>query len=273
MKIDFSKYHGAGNDFVMIDGFTYPQLSDKLTKDQVAFLCDRHFGIGADGLIILNKHDKYDFEMVYYNADGKLSSMCGNGGRCILRYAEKLGYISDKADFLAVDGPHEGIVGELISLKMSEVIEIEKIDKQTCFLDTGSPHYVQFRDNITAIDILEEARAIRYNSRFAAEGTNVNFVEKHEDGSLSIRTYERGVEDETLACGTGVVACALAHNHLFGMDRELQEVKAVGGELNVTFSKEGDRYRDIWLVGPAEEVFSGTIYLTETQSPSLNLKS
>ncbi len=262
MKIDFSKYHGAGNDFVMIDGFLYPKLSHNLTTDQVAFLCNRHFGIGADGLIILSRHEEYDFEMIYYNSDGKLSSMCGNGGRCILKYAKQLGYIQDKASFLAVDGPHLGSVGNQISLKMSSVETIEKLDDNTFYLDTGSPHYVQFRKDISTIDILREARVIRYNARFEAKGTNVNFVEVLDDGSLSLRTYERGVEDETLACGTGVVASALAHSYRSGDEGLRSErVHAVGGDMQVNFSCDGSIYEDIWLIGPAQEVFKGEIYL------------
>lgn len=259
MEIEFTKYHGAGNDFIMIDGFRHSKLSQKLTQEDIAWLCSRHFGIGADGLIIIAESDTYDLEMIYYNSDGAISSMCGNGGRCTVHYAHSLGYVGKEMTFLAADGPHQGKVSDnSISISMSDVKTIEDLKQNAFFLDTGSPHYVQFiegRDtDLRDMDLVKTARVVRYGPTYAKEGTNVNYVIKNSD-KLLIRTYERGVEDETLACGTGVVAAAIASR--MGYDgRQVVKVAARGGDLEVSYNS-GKNYTDIWLTGPAKGVFTG----------------
>ncbi len=258
MKIQFYKYHGTGNDFVIIDN--RKMIIDRSKKDVIAKLCDRKFGIGADGLILLQDVVDYDFEMVYFNADGNESSMCGNGGRCIVDFANKLGIINDKAAFLAIDGPHEaGINDGSISLSMSDVNQIE-INPDYCFMDTGSPHYLVFVNDVDNIDVVEEGKKIRYNDRFREEGVNVNFLEMRND-MLYIRTYERGVEDETLSCGTGMVAAALyaSLKAVLGND-DFCNVITPGGEVKVKFTKLQDNsFTNIRLEGPASFVFKGEI--------------
>jgi len=254
--IKFHKYHGAGNDFILIDdrAGTFPAQS----FDLVARMCDRHFGIGADGLMLLREAEGVDFEMIYYNSDGQFSSMCGNGGRCITRFAADLGIIENKALFTAVDGAHHATVNKdgSISLEMIDVIEVESLDDGALLLDTGSPHYVLLTERLDDKDMQTEGRRIRYNERFKAEGVNVNLVE-WKDGCLHIRTYERGVEDETLACGTGVTAAAIAAQ-VWGLSESPVKVKAVGGDLSVTFSVENNAYSKIWKTGPAVFVFKGS---------------
>ncbi len=260
MKIEFYKYQGAGNDFVIIDD--REESFDRSNFELVKFLCDRRFGIGADGLMLLRNKSGYDFEMVYFNSDGNESSMCGNGGRCIVSFAKDIGVVGQSCHFLAVDGPHDANsfkteYGEWISLKMIDVKDIEK-GPGYCFMDTGSPHYVAFESNLKKFDIIQKAREIRYNDRFKNDGTNVNFINL-DNGKLYIRTYERGVEDETLACGTGVTAAVLAA-HVTGQFKGSQlNVSAKGGNLKVKFQKSGNGYENIWLEGPAEYVFKGVI--------------
>lgn len=253
--IHFYKYHGAGNDFILIDDRSNSFASDNQTL--IENMCDRHFGIGADGLMLLRNHADYDFEMIYYNADGKQSSMCGNGGRCIVSFAHYLGVISEKTRFLAIDGAHEAIVHSTnaISLEMIDVASIEDLTENSCLLDTGSPHYIELRSNIASIDLVTEARKIRYNDRFREKGVNVNFVEL-KDGIVYIRTYERGVENETLACGTGVTAAAIAMNHWKLVDTEVK-VKAIGGDLEVCFDHIESLYTKVWKKGPVKSVFEG----------------
>ena len=258
----FYKYHGAGNDFILID-----QREDVWVRpDQqtlIATLCDRHFGIGADGLILLEKKPGYDFEMVYFNSDGRPSSMCGNGGRCIVAFARHLGIIETSCSFLAVDGPHEAVVvrPDWIELKMSDVASVE-IGEGFYYLDTGSPHYVQFVPDLSKVDVVVEGRAIRYNDRFKEVGTNVNFVQPLEKG-IQLNTYERGVEGETLACGTGVTAAAIASFLQEASNEKIMEipVQAKGGNLAVRFKHTSEGFKDIWLCGPAKLVFSGKIDL------------
>lgn len=259
MNIEFYKYQGTGNDFVLIDNrsMALPNADQPL----VARLCDRKFGIGADGLMLLQNKAGYDFEMVYFNADGNPSSMCGNGGRCITAFAQKLGVIEADATFLAVDGPHEASVqGDIVRLKMQDVSSIEQLDNGW-FLDTGSPHVVQFVDAVSELDVVQEGRAIRNNDRFQAEGTNVNFVEAAPN-NIKVRTYERGVEDETLSCGTGVTACVLA-SFLAGINNEANHclIETPGGQLTVSFEQHEEGFRNIWLEGPATFVFHGSIAL------------
>jgi len=231
------------------------------TEKMVSWLCNRHLGIGADGLILLMKDTQADFRMKYFNSDGREGTMCGNGGRCITAFARWLGIIKDKASFLGIDGLHESIINKdgLISLKMIDVKEINPLN-DGYFLNTGSPHFVTFRNDIHSIDVFREGREIRHESRFGIGGTNVNFVHMISDNELKMRTYERGVENETLACGTGTVASAICAYLRKKTDKTSYTIHAPGGELHVQFRPEGkDTFRDIWLEGPAEYVFSGEV--------------
>ncbi len=258
MNYTFYKYQGTGNDFIIMDN---RENSIHLTNDQVKFLCDRRFGIGADGLMLLNTLPGFDFGMRYYNADGRESSMCGNGGRCLTRFAYDRGIHKSKYHFMAVDGEHEAGLGERdwINLKMKNVDEVQ-YHKGDPVLDTGSPHYVKTVADIWVTNVFDEGRKIRYSPDFETEGINVNFVESTDD-HIIVRTYERGVEDETYSCGTGVTASALmfAHNEN-GFNHV--DIQTKGGKLAVEFEKNGDhRFSNIWLCGPATFVFKGEIDL------------
>jgi len=262
MEINFFKYQGTGNDFILLDNRA---LQITLSPEQVAFLCNRRFGIGADGLMLLEPEKGFDFRMVYYNSDGRQSSMCGNGGRCIVAFARRLGLLKDsRARFVAVDGPHEAAIEDgSVSLKMQDVKQIEN-GSDFFFLNTGSPHYVRFVDDVEHFNVVTEGREVRYNDRFRSEGTNVNFIEKLGD-ELFVRTYERGVEDETYSCGTGVTAAALvAAVKGVSTGRNSCLIRTLGGMLEVTFEKvlESNFY-NIWLKGPATFVFEGTIKLQD----------
>lgn len=257
--IPFYKYQGTGNDFVMIDNRSRSYLTreDTVTIEK---LCDRRFGIGADGLILLQEKPDYDFEMVYFNSDGKEGSMCGNGGRCTVAFAQHLGIIKDYCRFWAIDGVHEANIkgNNWVELKMVDVPTVEQ-QPGFSFLDTGSPHYVRFVDDLNTLDIIPEAHKVRYSERFKAKGTNVNFVQAQTDG-IKIITYERGVEDETLSCGTGVTAAAIAYYlQQPSPERQAVNIQAKGGQLQVRFHPNGQGFNDIWLCGPAEQVFQGTI--------------
>jgi diaminopimelate epimerase len=257
MILPFHKYHGTGNDFILVDnrGKGFLTRSDEET---IRRLCDRRFGIGADGLILLQESPGYDFEMVYFNADGRLSSMCGNGGRCIASFAKRLGIAGQNCRFLAVDGPHEAriIEDDWVELKMSDVAQVERGDG-FFYLDTGSPHYVAFVENISQVDVVEQGREIRYSERFREQGVNVNFVQV-EDKGIAIATYERGVEDETLSCGTGATACAMAWYLQALPDRHTKvPVRVKGGLLEVRFEPKGEGFTEVWLCGPAVRVFEG----------------
>ncbi|MDX1912623.1 MAG: diaminopimelate epimerase [Saprospiraceae bacterium] len=263
----FWKYQGAGNDFIMLDQRDQ-QLLGRQDTALIEKLCHRRFGIGADGLILLQSATNYDFEMIYFNADGRESTMCGNGGRCIAAFARHLGFIAEHGRFLAIDGPHEAKVvpkNELsawVELKMSDVTMVGQ-HSDAFVLNTGSPHFVRFVDHLDQLDVFAEGRAIRYGEPWKQEGINVNFVEKSGD-TLRIRTYERGVEDETLACGTGVTAAALAAHLLYSPGKSTAEiaVKARGGDLSVRYVAHSDgHFSDIWLCGPAVQVFEGEIHL------------
>jgi len=260
MEINFYKYQGTGNDFIMIDNRSN---SIVLTNEQVAFLCHRRFGIGADGLILLESEPGFDFRMVYYNSDGNQSSMCGNGGRCITAFARQLGLISDKARFSATDGAHESTLSEdgMISLKMQDVKGME-LGEDYFYLDTGSPHYVTLVENVEAFDVFHEGRKIRNSERFKEDGTNVNFIEKQND-EIFVRTYERGVEDETFSCGTGVTAAALvAAVKGISTGKNNCLIKTKGGTLEVSFEKVLEQnFYNIWLKGPALFVFKGSIII------------
>ncbi|MFC6998305.1 diaminopimelate epimerase [Rufibacter roseus] len=252
----FYKYQGTGNDFVVLDN---RDGSLQLTQEQVAFLCDRRRGIGADGLMLLQLKEGYDFEMVYYNSDGREGSMCGNGGRCLVAFAQYLGVVENEAYFIASDGPHKAYLKDrLVHLQMKDLDAIEDLDDAS-FMNTGSPHYVKQVEALQDLNVFAEGRAIRYSDRFKAEGTNVNFVEHLPENQLSVRTYERGVEDETFSCGTGVTACALAASRA-GYQSPVK-IKVLGGELQVSFEKESNGFKNVFLIGPAVQVFKGEITL------------
>lgn len=258
MKIIFYKYQGTGNDFIILDN--RKGLYAGLTTDQVQALCDRRFGIGADGLMLLNSKAGYDFEMIYYNSDGSHSSMCGNGGRCMVRFANHMGIHKYTYRFLAIDGEHEAEIdkNDMVKLKMNDVHELEE-HSSFAVLNTGSPHFIKFANDIMNVDVVETGREIRNSKAYAEEGINVNFVETIGEDQIYVRTYERGVEDETLSCGTGVTAAALvsAHNDR-GFNRV--EVQTPGGHLSVEYNKVDDsNFDNIWLCGPAELVFTGEI--------------
>ncbi|MCK5839375.1 MAG: diaminopimelate epimerase [Bacteroidales bacterium] len=263
MKLFFSKYEGTGNDFIVIDNRT-----GFFTKDEkvIRFLCDRKFGIGADGLILLSGEKGFDFRMTYFNADGKEGSMCGNGGRCITAFAYSLGITGKQAIFIAYDGEHTARVLEengnvcLIEIKMNDVSNIE-INQKFILLDTGSPHYIMFVDDIESMDVNSEGSKIRYSPEFKEKGTNVNFV-KRSKNNLFVRTYERGVENETLSCGTGIIASALAAS--ISGDKSINQhlVSTRGGDLKVQFKRNTNlSFSDIKLTGPATFVYKGEILI------------
>lgn len=261
MKTDFCKYQGAGNDFIMIDNRAGQFPADD--AQLVARLCHRRFGVGADGLILIQTHPDHDFEMIYFNADGRRSTLCGNGGRCTVAFARRLGLIDRHARFLAADGPHFARIDEqgLVHLQMADVQNVTTWNNGY-FLDTGSPHAVLFQPSVTDFPVYEEGKKIRYSDDFAPGGTNVNFVEILADNHLYVRTYERGVEDETYSCGTGVTAAALAYGFAEKCaENETQTVRirTKGGDLQVSFRRISDAFSDIRLIGPAEYVFNGTI--------------
>ncbi|KIC00309.1 MULTISPECIES: diaminopimelate epimerase [unclassified Flavobacterium] len=258
MQVEFYKYQGTGNDFVMIDNRSdfFPKKDTKLIER----LCDRRFGIGADGLILLENDSETDFRMVYYNADGNQSSMCGNGGRCLVAFAKKLDVIENETTFIATDGLHHATIApdSIVSLQMIDVDAINKYDNYT-FLNTGSPHHVQIVDDLEHYNVKENGAAIRYGELYGKPGSNINFVKKVDDKTFSLRTYERGVEDETLACGTGATAVAIAMNAIGETNETDINLNVEGGKLVVSFDKVGEHFTNVFLKGPAEFVFKGTI--------------
>lgn len=258
MDIVFSKYQGTGNDFVIIDNRAG---NIHLSTNQVAFLCDRRKGIGADGLMLLGNEEGYDFSMTYFNADGNEGSMCGNGGRCLVQFAHDNGIVKEHYHFIAVDGPHEATIDHKgwVNLKMSEVNAVEH-GNDFHLTNTGSPHYIKQVKDIQSVDVFTEGKNIRYNDRFNKEGINVNFVEQGAEG-LFVRTYERGVENETYSCGTGVTAAALiACLHKEG--EHTIQIETLGGKLAVKLNhKGGGHFNNIWLMGPGTFVFKGSIHL------------
>lgn len=254
MDLTFYKYQGTGNDFVLFDNRTDTFPKEKTAL--VAQLCDRRFGVGADGLILLEDHTSADFKMIYYNADGNLSSMCGNGGRCIAAFAKFLGIISEKTTFEAVDGFHQATVeNDWVSLKMKNVKDI-KISENSIFLNTGSPHHIEMVSELKEYDVFANGRRIR-NVIYGKEGSNVNFVKQNDTSEFSVRTYERGVEDETLSCGTGVTAVALAMFETGKTKENKITIKTPGGTLQVRFEKMDSIYKNIYLEGPAKQVYKG----------------
>ena len=272
----FSKYQGTGNDFIMIDNRLLDfdshikvqhQQKDNLetqksVSEYIESLCHRRFGIGADGLILLQNEEGYDFRMIYYNSDGTEGSMCGNGGRCTVRFAHDLGIIGDSTRFIATDGEHlASVCDEDIYLNMINVPEVEQFANYD-FANTGSPHYITYVHDLENTDVYEKKKKIRYSSDWKAKGgTNVNFVQLNDAQTIAVRTYERGVEDETYSCGTGVTACALSANLKHEMESPIH-IKTLGGELQVSFQKgPNSSFTDIYLIGPAKKVFEGTALL------------
>ncbi len=258
MKISFSKYQGTGNDFVMLDNLNGQY--DSLTIPQIQLICDRRFGVGSDGLIKINSHNSSDFEVEYFNSDGS-KSFCGNGARCSVAFAETLGVNVSDTSFLGIDGLHKASKNQdVISLEMGDVSEIRKIENDFVIY-TGSPHYIRFIDAINDLDIVQFGKRVRYSEEFKNEGINVNLVEIVDANNLIVNTYERGVEDETLSCGTGVTACVLAfayQTQLLGEHKV--SVKVKGGNLSVFFNQETlGKFTTIHLIGPGQFVFSGEI--------------
>jgi len=258
MQIEFYKYQGTGNDFVMIDNRsnTFPKENIQL----IAHLCDRRFGIGGDGLILLENDPAADFKMVYYNSDGNQSTMCGNGGRCLVAFAQKLNVIKNDATFNAIDGLHHASVAQngIVSLQMIDVLEIKETPDYS-FLNTGSPHHVQLVEDLEHYNVKENGAAIRYGDLYGKAGSNINFVSKIDDTTFSLRTYERGVEDETLACGTGATAVAIAMNATGVTDATTIDLNVEGGKLAVSFDKKDNAYINVFLIGPAKFVFKGVM--------------
>ncbi|MFT4697227.1 MAG: diaminopimelate epimerase [Flavobacteriaceae bacterium] len=254
MQFTFYKYQGTGNDFIIIDNRTL--LFPKEDTKTIAQMCDRRFGIGADGLLLFENHDDLDFKMVYYNADGYLGSMCGNGGRCMVHFANYLNVIKNKTVFEASDGIHEAFIkNDLISLKMNDVSEIKKGENFT-FMNTGSPHHVEMVDDLVNFPVKEKGEWVRFKT-YGNEGANVNFVYQLNDQDFRVRTYERGVEDETLSCGTGVTAVAIAMYETNKTIANNITLHTEGGILEVRFIKENEKYTSIYLSGPAQQVFKG----------------
>ena len=256
MQLKFSKYHGTGNDFIMVynhnDSFS-------LSQSCVKKMCDRRNGVGADGLIIIEKTLEADFKMIYYNADGFEGSMCGNGARCAISFANVIGLIQNQCEFFAYDGLHKGLILEngLVSIEMVDVSFFE-LKNNIWKIDTGSPHLICFRENVTEIDVKHEGASIRNSSDYIHEGINVNFVQLSKN-ELFIRTFERGVEDETLSCGTGAIASAIAAYESDFINSDSIKVNVLGGQLEVSFSKVGSRYSEIHLTGPTQFVFNGEV--------------
>ncbi len=262
MKLDFHKFHGNGNDFILIDNLTKPV---NLTAEQIARICHRRFGVGADGLIEINPSATEDFSMKYYNADGYEGTMCGNGGRCAAAFAHLKGYVSNKMRFEAIDGFHLAeIERELkketawhVAIQLRDVSEIKPIEGGF-YIDTGSPHVVLFTDHLDNMDVFKEGKKIRESADYNPDGVNVNFV-KVSDEVLKVRTFERGVEDETLSCGTGVTAAAIAASRLY--KKNSWQVITSGGDFQIDFEMDESKVWRVWLRGPAELICSGMIKL------------
>lgn len=258
MDKNFYKYQGTGNDFIIFDNRTlfFPKRNNEL----ISTLCNRHFGIGADGLILLENDKNSDFKMVYFNADGNESTMCGNGGRCIVAFAQKLHLFDKKTSFLAIDGLHHATIdASSVSLQMIDVSEV-RISEHSIFVNTGSPHHIEIVDDLEHFPVIDKARKI-IKSKYSTEGCNVNFVEQLNDNTFKVRTYERGVEDETLACGTGVTAVAIAMHKINKTNSNHIKLNVLGGNLEVKFIAENDRYANVVLSGPTQFVFKGTLSL------------
>jgi len=257
MQIRFKKYQGTGNDFIMIDNRKGEFPKDN--KTLIERLCDRKFGIGADGLICLDSSQKHDFTMVYFNADGAEGSMCGNGGRCLVAFARDLCIINSNTTFDAIDGLHHAsIVNGIVSLKMVDVREVEEHPTHL-FLNTGSPHHVTFVEDLAKFPVVEKGREIRYGAPYFEEGSNINFAAQINENTFDVRTYERGVEDETLSCGTGVTAVAIAAHKANKTHGATINLNTLGGTLVVSFTIENEHYKAVTLTGQATFVFEGQI--------------
>jgi diaminopimelate epimerase len=254
--IHFSKYQGTGNDFIMIDNREL--IFDRKDLDLVRKLCHRKFGIGSDGLILIENNLEFDFDMIYFNPDGS-QSLCGNGSRCAVMFARSLGIVEDSTNFLTIEGPLEAkIRNNKIHLQMPDVNGITITHHRDLFIHTGSPHYIQFVTDVHTINVVQAGKEIRYSPEFMPGGTNVNFVQQTGPGHIFVRTYERGVENETLSCGTGVTASALAAGS--ALENGELHVQTQGGSLAVQFrQEEKGQFRNIILIGPAEKVFDGVI--------------
>ncbi len=257
MQIPFYKYHGTGNDFIIIDKIRNKNIV--LNENMIKTMCNRKLGIGADGLMTISASDNCDFKMKYYNSDGNEGSMCGNGGRCIVSYARTHNIINtSETYFEAVDGIHKAFIEkDIVKLKMRDVHKVNEYN-DGYFLNTGSPHFVKITDNINAINIEEHGKKLRNDKRFAPEGTNVNFVEINNSGTVCA-TYERGVEKETLSCGTGVVATAVALTLNRPQGEYSSKITTKGGTLKIIFNKHGNNFTDIWLEAETKFVFEGKI--------------
>ena len=271
MELNFYKYQGTGNDFVMVDN-RGQNLEEQLTADQVKWLCDRHFGIGADGLILLSEADdprKADFKMIYYNSDGRESTMCGNGGRCLVAFAHRLKAITlPTCSFEAIDGLHRAEIDlDGVALEMMNPQGLTSVNQDDWWVDTGSPHYVRFESgSVDDVSIQEQGKSIRWRDDYRSiGGTNVNFVEILDEGKMKVRTFERGVEGETLSCGTGVTAAAFTYLKAFmsGESSDLHKVhiQTPGGQLQVEIQNFGLDTQKVVLKGPATFVFEGQIRL------------
>lgn len=261
MKIHFQKYQATGNDFVLIDNRTHGY---SFSKEQIEKICDRRFGVGADGLMLIEQHPTLDFNLVYYNSDGS-QSLCGNGSRAAVVMAATLGLLKTNTTFNAYDGSHEAVLisEDLVRLKMNDVKVVKKSGDEY-FIDTGSPHHIRFVNDVNAYPVVEEGRKIRYSDAYAPGGTNANFIQLLDNNTIAVRTYERGVEDETFSCGTGVTAAALAAS--FHGYTSPVHIKVKGGELSVEF-KAGPSgsfpatFHEVFLIGPAKMVFEGDLEL------------
>lgn len=253
MQLQFHKYQGTGNDFIMIDDRSESFPED---KSLIGFLCDRKIGVGADGVILIQNHPELDFRMVYFNPDGS-KSLCGNGSRCAIAFAHSLGIIGTRTTFETTDGVHDAFIkDDIYHFHLHDVTEVNRSESDT-FIDTGSPHHIEWVSQIDQTDVVGQGAKIRYSEKYQPAGTNVNFIEKGAD-HIKVRTYERGVENETLSCGTGVTACALAASYMDYSSPVTIETK--GGMLQVSFERKGDNhFENIYLAGPAKKVYEGVI--------------
>jgi len=264
MKIQFYKYQGTGNDFVMIDN--RDRCIDNYDSEFISNLCDRKYGIGSDGLILIENNNDLDFTMKYFNSDGSELGMCGNGARCVTQFAKKLDIINNSAIFQASDGAHhaEIINNNYVRVKMNDIdmSNYDLIDKNfdNIYLHNGSPHLIINSNDIDKIDVFNEGRKIRYGDKYKDEGVNINFVDFTFNSSLcKVRTYERGVEGETLSCGTGAVAVAVVLNYSKITNKEEIIISMKGGNLKVSFNRLGDNFSNIWLYGDVAEIYKGEI--------------
>lgn len=261
MKIPFYKYHGTGNDFILVNGLKHPAIAD-ISNQQVASICERHFGIGADGFIILAKDANDGYQMIYYNSDGNKSTMCGNGGRCLAKFAFDLGLFEHDFLFQAIDGIHRARIYEdgQVELHMIDVDGFKKLNDNSYEIQTGSPHFVQFLDELDTKDIIPFGREVRYSEQYKTNGINVNLACLLGD-VLHVRTYERGVEDETLSCGTGVTAAAICATDFYKLAVDKINISSKGGDLSISFKKRDSLFTNVLLTGPATFVYTGEIII------------